>query len=192
MRARVSWPPAAVPVLILATACASHIGRPAAAVSPELSESGFTVLRDQVYSPTDWPQRLEADVYVPDRPGPYPAVLVVHGGGWERRSPEDMTEIAEYLAEHGFVAVNVEYRLAPAFRFPAQLHDVQQAMRWIHSQAEKLSVDTRRIGAYGYSAGAHLVALLAVVSEGGPLDEPYGGAETRLAAVVAGGTPADL
>ncbi|HAM74809.1 MAG TPA: alpha/beta hydrolase, partial [Alcanivorax sp.] len=49
-----------------------------------------TVIEDRVYTPGDWPQTLHADIYRPEPPGRYPTVLVVHGGGWERRSPEDM------------------------------------------------------------------------------------------------------
>ena len=144
------------------------------------------------YSPADWPETLQMDVYVPAGEAARPGVLVVHGGGWKRRSPADMDRIAEQLAGSGFAVFNVAYRFAPAHRFPAQLHDLQQAMRWIRANAARFRTDPERIGAFGYSAGAHLAALLAVVDEGDALDTPWGGPETRLAAVVAGGTPADL
>lgn len=150
-------------------------------------------LPDQVYTPPDWPQPLKARVFLPDGNGPFPAVLLVHGGGWKGRSPADMDGIAQQLAEHGYVAVNVAYRFTPDYRFPAQLNDVQLAMHWIHDQAEMLRVDTDRIAALGYSSGAHLVSLLALVAgQGGDLDTPYGGPATRPAAVIAGGTPSDL
>ncbi|MDJ0654030.1 MAG: alpha/beta hydrolase [Xanthomonadales bacterium] len=172
-------------------ACASHTGLTAdKQITLETGE--FRVLWDQVYTPEDWPEPIAADVYIPQRSGPHPAVLVVHGGGWERRKRQDMDEIASYLARHGFVAVNISYRFAPAHRWPAQLHDLQQAMRWIHQHAAKLQVDTDRIGGFGYSAGAHLVTLLGVIDDGDPLDQPYGGRATRIQAVVAGGTPSDL
>ncbi|MEX2575858.1 MAG: alpha/beta hydrolase [Halofilum sp. (in: g-proteobacteria)] len=142
------------------------------------------------YTPESWPEALNARIRRPAGPGPHPAVLVVHGGGWQRRSPDDMEGIAAYLAERGMVSVNVAYRFAPEHRFPAQLRDVQQAMRWIHANADRLDIDVQRIGALGYSSGAHLVSLLAMVAgQGGELD---GGPLTRPDAVVAGGTPSDL
>jgi acetyl esterase/lipase len=101
-----------------------------------------------------------------------------------------MAGIAKYLARRGFVAVNGAHRFAPEYRFPAQLRDVQQAMRWIHANADRLGIDPNRIGVLGYSSGAHLVSLLAMVAgQGGALD---GGPATRPDAVVAGGTPSDL
>ncbi|MHA7835713.1 MAG: alpha/beta hydrolase fold domain-containing protein, partial [Algiphilus sp.] len=95
-------------------------------------------------------------------------------------------------AEAGFVVMNVSYRFAPAHRFPAQLHDLQQALRWMRSEAEALMLDPQRIAGFGYSAGAHLVSLLSVAEGVEALDAPFGGPDTRLQAVVAGGTPADL
>jgi acetyl esterase/lipase len=150
-------------------------------------------LPDQIYTPPDWPQPLTARVFTPSGTGPFPAVLLVHGGGWKGRSLDDMDGIAQQLAESGYVAVNVAYRFTPTYRFPAQLYDVQLAMHWIHAKAETLHVDTDRIAALGYSSGAHLVSLLALVAgQGGELDVPYGGLATRPAAVIAGGTPSDL
>jgi acetyl esterase/lipase len=150
------------------------------------------VVRDVVYTPPGWPEALAADLHLPPHEGPRPAVLVVHGGGWERRTRADMDSIAARLAERGFVAMNVSYRFAPAYRFPAQLHDLQQALRWLRAAAPLYNVDPQRIGAFGYSAGGHLAALLGTVSTGDPLDAPHGGARTRLQAVVAGGAPTDL
>lgn len=172
--------------------CARHTGISEQAADATLPETEYTVLRGETYSPADWPQALQADVYLPEGAGPHPAVLVVHGGGWERRSPEDMDGICEHLASHGFVAVNIAYRFAPDHLFPAQLHDLQQAMRWIHANAARFRIDVQRIGGLGYSSGAHLVSLLAVTGDDDELDQPYGGDHSRLRAVVAGGTPADL
>lgn len=175
---------------LLPGGCARHEGAPAEAGSVSLKTYAVTVDRDVVWSPPDWPQQLRADIHRPGEAGSHPAVLVVHGGGWERRSRQDMDAIAERLARRGFVAVNVDYRFAPDHVFPAQLRDLQQAMRWIHGHAERYGIDAERIGALGYSSGAHLVSLLATVAgDGGQLD---GGPLTRPDAVVAGGTPTDL
>lgn len=167
---------------------------------PAIESSGlrepqsFTRLPPKTYTPQAWPQALKADVYLPDNVSGRlrPAALVVHGGGWRGRSPEDMESIAEQLAGQGYVAVNIEYRFVPEYRFPTQLHDLQQAMAWIHANADEWQVDTDRIVGVGYSSGAHLVSLLGVAGVEGPLAQPYGGEQSRLAAVLAGGLPSDL
>ena len=168
---------AALAALLLLTGCA---------------QTEYRVESNIVYTPPDWPAALEADLYVPSRAGPHPAVLVVHGGGWERRDRHDMDGVAGRLASRGFVVMNASYRFAPAYRFPAQLHDLQQAVRWLRAARTRYGVDADRVGAFGYSAGGHLAELLGTVSTGDPLDRPYGGPEARVQAVVAGGAPSDL
>ncbi|MFG6177167.1 alpha/beta hydrolase fold domain-containing protein [Halomonas sp. THAF12] len=184
---------------LLAGGCASQRstdGEPASASTQtkSLIDAPFRRLPERSYTPTDWPESLAARVYLPDTPGDArrPAALLVHGGGWQRRSPEDMAPIAERLAAKGFVVANIAYRFAPEYRFPAQLHDLQVAMAWLHDHADDWRIDTERIVGVGYSSGAHLVSLLSVQRDGAPLDTPYGGDATRLAAVVAGGLPSDL
>ncbi len=158
-----------------------------------LPDTRFRVIEDLTYTPPNWPQALRADIYQPLGDQLRPAVLMVHGGGWEGREPDDMRSIAETLASSGFVVVNVAYRFAPAYQFPAPLHDLQQAMHWIHANADRYNIDSQRVAALGYSAGAHLVSLLGLVAgTGGELDREYGGIITRPAAVIAGGTPSDL
>ncbi|MDQ2068884.1 alpha/beta hydrolase [Natronospira bacteriovora] len=178
-------------ILLCMGACASyqgHIGdrRP-------LDLVAFDTLEPQVYTPPHWPQALEARVRIPRTQGPHPAVLLVHGGGWQRGSPGSMEGIARRLARQGLVTVNVDYRFAPAHRFPAQLHDLQLAMHWLHEQADELDINPNRIAAFGFSSGGHLVSLLTVVAgQGGELDQQWGGPRTRPAAVVLGGSPSDL
>lgn len=184
----IGWFFLVVPVL---TGCVHHQGQGTAEVDlPRHPVGEVVTLR---YSPPDWPEALYADIHRPDAPGPHPAVLVVHGGGWQGRSRDDMTGIARRLASRGFVAVNVDHRFAPEYRFPAQLHDLQVAMHWLHDHAGELELDPEAIGALGFSSGGHLVSLLAVVAgQGGELDRLHGGARTRPMAVVAGGAPTDL
>lgn len=157
------------------------------------AQSPWRLERELVYTPPGWPQALAADLYVPPAgAGLRPAVLLVHGGGWEGRSRADMDGVAGRLAGRGFVVMNVSYRFAPAHLFPAQLHDLQQALRWLRAQAPRYAIDPARVGAFGYSSGGHLAALLGTVSDGDALDRPHGGREARLQAVVAGGAPTDL
>jgi acetyl esterase/lipase len=121
-------------------------------------------------------------------------VLVVHGGSWQRGSKSRMAPTAARLAARGYVAVSIDYRLAPANQFPAQLYDCEEALRWMRANSERLHLDPAHIGGFGYSAGAHLVALLATTGPADGLEEVAGGADgdARLQAAVLGGAPVDL
>ncbi len=188
----------ALSVPLLLAGCATHLDRHGEVSTLEAREAqahyDVQRLAPSPYTPDDWPEALEARVLLPDTPEDRlrPAALLVHGGGWQRRSPDDMEEIAERLAERGYVTVNVAYRFAPQHRFPAQLHDLQQAMAWIHEHAELWRIDTDHIVGVGYSSGAHLVSLLGVSRNVAALAEPHGGKHARLAAVLGGGLPSDL
>lgn len=172
--------------------CSSYYGEEnQATAQPETTD--YDIVQGLTYTPADWPQALQGDLYLPQQNKPSPVVLMVHGGGWNSRSPADMVWIAEELAGHGFAVFNIAYRFAPEYRFPAQLHDLQVARQWLDEHGERYQLDTQRVSGFGFSSGAHLIALLATVaSSDSDLNQPYGGPETRLNAVVAGGTPADL
>ena len=175
------------PLALVHAGRAQHSGRPHGAPAPRL-ELRYRRHRDRVYTPAGWPRALHADTYVPRTEGLLPGVLLVHGGGWAGGNRSHTELIAEKLARRGFVVVNATYRLAPAARFPAPLHDLQQALRWMRDHAAELRLDPARIGAWGYSAGAHLVSLLGLL---GPADALYD-AQVRVRAIVAGGVPSDL
>jgi acetyl esterase/lipase len=153
---------------------------------------------DAVYGQT-YVQRdsghLKADIYTPKGNGPFPGVLVVHGGAWRMGTRGQLTGIAQRLAQHGMTAVAISYRLAPDYKFPAQIEDCKEAVRWMRTNASKLKIDADRIGGFGYSAGAHLVTLLGTSDatdglEGVP--NPEKTVSTRLQAVAAGGAPCDF
>jgi len=122
---------------------------------------------------------LLADIYRPEAAETLPAVLVVHGGGWSRRSG-DMEWICKNLARAGFVAINITYRLAPEYHFPAPVEDVRDAVAWVRANAQTYRIDPNQIAGWGYSAGANLILLAG-------LDPAI-----QLKALVSGGTPADL
>ncbi len=108
---------------------------------------------------------LLLDVYRPPaRAAPRPAMVLVHGGGMWTGSRADMADPARQLARAGYVAFAVDYRLVDAaaarHRWPAQLDDVQLAVRWVRANAGRYGVDPQRVGAYGWSAGGQLAALL--------------------------------
>lgn len=144
----------------------------------EVQAVEYSVKRDVVFAETET-GALRADMYLPRVEGPRPAVVVVHGGAWMGGNRRQLAWLARVLAEQGFVAMAINYRLAPAHPFPAQLEDCQAAVKWLKQNAETYHVDEDRVAAWGYSAGGHLAALLAVASPG-------------LKAVIAGGAPYDF
>ncbi|SFF59671.1 Acetyl esterase/lipase [Fontimonas thermophila] len=134
-----------------------------------------------VFTPPEWPQPLSGDLYRPASCTACPVVLLIHGGGWRSGKRTHMHAFAADLQARGYAAFSIDYRLVPAYIFPAQLDDVRLALEWLQAQAPALGLDAQRIGAWGYSAGAHLAALAALTTE-----------TPRVRAVVAGGLPADL
>jgi len=96
--------------------------------------------------------------------GPFPAVVCIHGGGFRAGKRESFDKLCMRLAENGYVAVTVTYRLAPKYQFPAAVHDVKAAVRWVRANAEKYKIDPTRIGTTGGSAGGHLAQFLAVTA----------------------------
>lgn len=144
----------------------------------------YRIIEDLRYTPPGWPATLAGDLYLPERGGQLPVVLVVHGGSWKGgdRTSFDATRIAKHLAMQGYAAFSVDYRLAPDALYPAPLDDLQQAVAWLRANAAPYRLDPESVSAWGYSAGAHLVAMLGT----------KGNDVARLRAVVAGGTPADL
>jgi acetyl esterase/lipase len=159
----------------------------------DASEPKIEVLRNQVFVERD-SGPLAADVYRPHGPGPFPGMLVVHGGAWRMGTRADLATLAHALAQQGYTAVAIDYRLAPTYKFPAQIYDCQAAVRWMRSNANALKIDPARIGGFGYSAGGHLVALLGTLGDK-ELREPGLSANapsTRLNVVVAGGAPCDF
>jgi acetyl esterase/lipase len=118
--------------------------------------------------------------------GPFPAVVCLHGGGWQMGQRSAHHRTVRALAGHGYVAVTVTYRLAPKHRWPAQLDDARRAVRWLRANAKDLNVDPERIGALGDSAGGHLALLL------GLSDAKDGGPSARVRAVVNYYGPTDL
>jgi len=123
---------------------------------------------------------LKLDAFVPEGPGPFPAVILVHGGGWTAGDKDGgknkgyMMPMHEPLVAAGFAWFSINYRLAPQHRHPAAVEDVETAIRWVKANAAKYRVDARRIAISGESAGGHLVALAVVRAN----------EATRVAAVV--------
>jgi acetyl esterase/lipase len=157
------------------------------------ADPAVEVLRDRVYiERASGP--LALDLYVPEGAGPFPGMLVVHGGAWHMGTRTQFAMTAMELARHGYAAAAISYRLAPQHKFPAQIHDCQAAVRWLRQHAGEFRIDPARIGGYGYSAGGQLVALLGALGDdelrevGVPADAP----SARLQTVLAGAAPCDF
>ena len=96
--------------------------------------------------------------------GPFPAVICIHGGGFRAGKRDGYDSLCVKLAERGYVATTISYRLAPKFQFPAAVHDTKAAVRWMRANAKNYKVDPARIGVTGGSAGGHLAQFLAVTA----------------------------
>ncbi|KOU31820.1 hypothetical protein ADK53_23835 [Streptomyces sp. WM6373] len=113
------------------------------------------------------------DVQVPAGDGPFPAVVWIHGGGWldgDRRYPPPTVPAALLhgaVLAAGLALVSIDYRHSLEAPFPAQLHDVKAAIRYVRAFAGDLGVDPDRIGVWGESAGGHLAALAGLVGPAG-------------------------
>ncbi|HRE05913.1 MAG TPA: alpha/beta hydrolase [Opitutaceae bacterium] len=134
---------------------------------------------------------LRLDACTPPGPGPFPVAILVHGGGWsggtrtgaeKPGSGADITPWFSTFTEAGFVWFSIDYRLAPAHRWPAQLEDVLTAIRWVKAHAGEYRGDPSRIVIVGHSAGGHLALQAAVVAE----------ADTRVQAAVGYAPVSDL
>ena len=146
--------------LLLVTLLAADVGLAAELVVPE------TVVfeRDIEYSNPD-NQHLQLNLARPRTiTGRLPAVLFIHGGGFRAGTRDGYNALCVKFAERGFVAATVAYRLAPKHQFPAQVHDVKAAVRWLRANAGKYQIDPVRIGVTGGSAGGHLAQFLGVTT----------------------------
>jgi acetyl esterase/lipase len=138
---------------------------------------------------------LKLDLAAPKEPRDlFPAIVCIHSGGWIGGDRKQMRQTIEALAGRGYVAISPDYRLAPGSRFPAQLEDCKAAVRWLRANAEKYHVDSRRIGALGFSAGGHLACLLGVTRKEDGLEGEGGNADqaSDVQAVVSFFGPTDL
>lgn len=138
---------------------------------------------------------LKLDLAMPKNgDGPFPAVLCIHGGGWRGGNRQQMSASIEVFAGRGYVAVTPDYRLVPNGRFPTQIEDCKAAVRWLRANAKKYKINPDRIGAVGFSAGAHLACLLGTSDKNDGLEGSGGNPEqsSRLQAVVSFFGPTDF
>ncbi|UCG54248.1 MAG: alpha/beta hydrolase [Dehalococcoidia bacterium] len=130
--------------------------------APFLSYKLGVVLRDVTYRTMD-DASLKMDIYYsPGAKRPMPVIVYVHGGGWysgDKTTGAGQHDIPE-LVGRGYLVAAVNYRLAPRYQFPAQIEDIKYAIHFLRSSAATYNIDPDNIGAFGESAGGHLVSLL--------------------------------
>jgi acetyl esterase/lipase len=153
--------------------------------------AGVTVIPDIAYREGEDSWKL--DLAMPTEPGdePRPAIVFVHGGGWvngDKRAAGFINPTLEF-ASKGYVCISVNYRLGVTKT--ACIEDVKCSVRWLRAHAEKYNVDPDRIGAYGNSAGAHLVTMLGICPKSARMegDGPWKEHSSMVQAVVASATP---
>jgi acetyl esterase/lipase len=135
------------------------------------------------------PERSEKlDLYIPEKGTHRPAVVIIHGGGWingDKASGREFN-IGTTLAAAGYVCASVNYRMAEKDRWPTNLLDCKNAVRFLRKNAEKYGIDADHIGVIGGSAGGHLALMVAYTSDLDDLEpmQPYPGVSDEVNCVV--------
>jgi acetyl esterase/lipase len=128
---------------------------PAAEISEEIIHQP-----DLTYDNVDGKQLMLDMVFPHSGPGPFPAVIVLHGSGPMNKGRQGCIPLARELARKGYAGVAVSYRCKPEDSFPAPIQDVHSAIRWLYLHAEEFKIDKDRVGVVGFSAGGSLACLL--------------------------------
>jgi acetyl esterase/lipase len=166
------------------------------ALAQSPASTAVTLRTDIAYETADG-QTERLDIALPAAGGRHPLVVLIHGGAWTSGSKGDLRAEILLLAQLGYVAASLDYRLADAPRnvFPAAVKDVRCAVRWLRSRADEYGIDPARVAAVGVSAGGHLASMLGVAAAAGGLDEPACSATqppVDVSAVVSYAGPQDL
>lgn len=140
------------------------------APAPVRLPQGVTVQENVAYD--KYPETV-MDIYKPAGPGPFPAMIVIHGGGWTAGFKAGMVAnwVVRYL-EKGFVVANVEYRLAAAAPAPAAVEDALTAANFVFDNAKKFHIDPKRVAVTGGSAGGHLALMVGMTPKSAKLGKP--------------------
>jgi acetyl esterase/lipase len=148
--------------------------------------SGVCRMRNVTYASPDG-RDLKLDVYAPLTPSQdrRPAIIYVHGGGLVTGTRREGSPMLTHLAANGWVAFSIDYRLSPRATFPDHLIDVKRAVAWVREHAGDYDVDPSFIAISGGSAGAYLVAQVALTAGDATLQPGFADADTSVAALVA-------
>jgi acetyl esterase len=133
--------------------------------------AGTRLIEDVEYARHDG-KRLRLDILQPQRPGPHPVLMYLHGGAFAVGSKRTHRALAAAYASQGYLVCNVDYRLAPEFPFPAAIEDACAAWLWMTARVGDYGGDRHRMALAGESAGANL-ALSVVLACCTPRPEPF-------------------
>lgn len=149
---------------------------------------GRVEIQEDVVFGTGGGRDLKCDVFIPpDDNANRIGILLIHGGGWVGGDKSQLKGYGVQLARYGYLCVCSEYRLSGEAAWPAQIHDVKAALRWMRTNATSLGLDADRIAVSGNSAGAHLSLILAATAGDAEFEGEGGspGVDTSVAASVA-------
>jgi acetyl esterase/lipase len=186
--------------LVLVTVAATLVAMSATAQAPSnpvVPPTGTLVHRDMAYV-ANGHARQKLDLYLPaSGPRPLPLVVAVHGGAWSRNDKADHANTAwlvPILVKAGYAVASLNHRFSQHATFPAQIHDVKAAVRWLRSNASTYGLNPNRFGAWGPSSGGHLITLLGTSAGVRAMDGTLGSADqsTRVQAVVDWYGPTDF
>lgn len=133
------------------------------------------------------PRDLHLDIFRPKKKGKYPALLMIHGGGWRSGDKSMQVPLAQLIANKGFVTIPVEYQLSLEAPYPAAVHNIKAAIRWVKAHANEYDVDTTKMAISGCSAGGHLASLVGLTGDVPVLEGSMGnhvGISTKLQAAI--------
>jgi acetyl esterase/lipase len=153
-----------LPILPLLLVLASLAGTTAALAGnpPTPGVGTFTTVAGLEYANAGG-KRLYLDLRIPDGVGPFPVIVYLHSGGWI--SGDRTGGPAVRQARRGYAVASIDYRLAPASIWPAQIEDCKAAVRWLRANAARFQLDPDRIGVFGTSAGGHLASMLGTTAD---------------------------
>jgi acetyl esterase/lipase len=152
-------------------------------VAASLAEEGVPSPRRDIEYARIGEQVLALDLNLPKSPSHPPLVVWVHGGAWRAGSKKDMP--LGRLVERGYAVASVNYRLSPVAPFPAQVHDIKAAIRFLRAKASEYGFDSKRIAVAGGSAGGHLAALVGVTNGNKALEGDVGDNDSETSDVQA-------
>lgn len=158
-------------------------------VNPQLSKSvksDYDVIYSTLPETTYGKRDLHIDLFRPVKPGKYPALIMVHGGGWRSGNKGMEVPLAQQIAAQGYVTVCVEYRLTPEALYPAAVYDLKAAIRFLRGNASEFNIDPARIAISGSSAGGQLAALAGMSSGMDKFDgnKGYNSISTKVQAII--------
>lgn len=138
--------------------------RPANPDLPENVEAHYELVYTTLPETPFGKRDLHVDLFHPKKDGKYPALIMVHGGGWRSGDKSLQVPMAKAIAGKGFVTVAVEYQLSLEAKYPAAIHNIKAAIRWMRANAEKYHIDPDRIAISGCSAGGQLASLVGLTN----------------------------